>query len=916
MNTKEAASFKDQKEKLNALLEIASVEKQLLASIYSKGLLHKEVRELYHKARASYENIVLNDYKVVGLQEVEFSLWKLHYKHIDEYRKWIRQSNAEKRKSESSEEDTSSHHDIDKHTDGFKSFLAEASDFYRDLVKKLRRTCGLPGELLLRKKGDASSCLAGPTKFPQCQYACHRFLVCLGDLARYNELCKKHDACKWSDAATYYLEASWIWPDSGNPHNQLALLATYVGDPFLALYHCVRSLAVKEPFPDAWNNLMLLFEENRSSHFQSLSSEAHLDLLKPSEKALLSTRSRGSDGSSNDNSTESVSSGKSDIWRLFVRLISFFLLRSSLEDFPHTLASTVRQLEALMGLGDEDLKAALESYQFMDLSREGPYRTLQLVTIFIFIIHCLTESDEGGEVQKEDNEPEPEPESSLTKLALTATFICTGRIVERCMSNGGKLEDCPLLPAVLVFVEWLENTLERAEAHTGDERVTSAMSYFFGAFADLLNRIDLRNEEVARDNTALWEDHELKGFDPMARAHVKLDFTGHRECLDNFCRRNISRARRIFLVGTKLAGRSGDLVRNWIVFDNFGKRFSSLVAKSRDPGKENVAAEEEEVILFKPIITRHNSAPASTSRPPSSDRVSAQGTKETDESLRRASSLFVGQSQSETDTFSFHPDTTNPRLSSVLKDSSSAYPAGPPSLKAWVIDNETLSPEPFNALSITETKDPIVGSSHVSAAIHDSPPPPYVSPVPSAPLLPEDASWFKGSKEGDGILGASPMSGYPNWQATRGGPFNLVRGAPPSFLDGYSSPLQGMSSSEWLYHYRNRSNTHFWPSHFNLNAANMARYDLLDQWGNPLASSPAALYLESPQMLPGPLIPGLDEQRRDKPLFGYQRPSPYVCGTGMEVRSEQPPLLLQYLKERELQLQPEYQFRGPSFMGN
>jgi len=40
-------------------------------------------------------------------------------------------------------------------------------------------------------------------------------------------------------------------------------LATYVGDEFLALYHCVRSLAVKEPFPDAWDNLILLFDRVR-----------------------------------------------------------------------------------------------------------------------------------------------------------------------------------------------------------------------------------------------------------------------------------------------------------------------------------------------------------------------------------------------------------------------------------------------------------------------------------------------------------------------------------------------------------------------------------------------------------------------------------------------------------------------------
>lgn len=42
---------------------------------------------------------------------------------------------------------------------------------------------------------------------------------------------------------------------------QLALLATYIGDDFLALYHCIRSLAVKEPFPDARDNIMLLFEK-------------------------------------------------------------------------------------------------------------------------------------------------------------------------------------------------------------------------------------------------------------------------------------------------------------------------------------------------------------------------------------------------------------------------------------------------------------------------------------------------------------------------------------------------------------------------------------------------------------------------------------------------------------------------------
>lgn len=210
------------------MLQIANTEKQLLTSIYSKGLLHKDVQELYHKARASYENIIVNNYEAVGLQEVEFSLWKLHYKHIDEFRKRIRQANAEKKKIETQEGDSSAVREIDNHMEGLKSFLSEATEFYQELTKKLRKSCGLPRELLLCKNGGMSLPLV-PMKPPQCQYACHRFLICLGDLARYGELCKKPDAFKWSLAATYYFEASRIWPDSGNPHNQVDSMVKFVG---------------------------------------------------------------------------------------------------------------------------------------------------------------------------------------------------------------------------------------------------------------------------------------------------------------------------------------------------------------------------------------------------------------------------------------------------------------------------------------------------------------------------------------------------------------------------------------------------------------------------------------------------------------------------------------------------------------
>ncbi|VFQ58878.1 unnamed protein product [Cuscuta campestris] len=858
-------AFKGQKEKLSAFLEIASTEKQLLASIYSKGLLHKDVKELYHKARSSYENIILNDHEGEGLQEVEYSLWKLHYKHIDEYRKQIRRYNTDRRKSGASGEDTGN-----VYMDGFKSFLYEATLFYMDLVRRLRNKCGLPEELLLHKKRGKSSSWTERVKFPHCQYACHRFLVCLGDLARYNELCKKgHEARDWSVSAAYYLEASCVWPDSGNPHNQLALLATYIDDPFLALYHSVRSLAVKEPFPDAWNNLMLLFEENRSIHIHSLSREAHLDLLKPCEKTFLDATSCESKASSSNNKLEGiagVSSEMSDIWPLFVRLISFFLMKSGLlEDFPHTLASLVRRLEALMALGEEELKGTLESYQSLDPSEKGPNRALQLVTILIFTIHCLTKSQKGHK-QKEDGNSG----CHLTELALSAIFICVGRIVDRCLTRGVFKECCPLLPAVLVFVEWLVNTLGRAEGLTKDERVMSAMAYFFDTFVDLLNRLNLGAEEVASDNTAVWEDHELLGFDPMAHAHAGLDFTSKMGHVGD----GKLRSRRIFLAATRIASTQGDL-SHWIVYDKLQKRFRRSTQSenhhvSNTTEEEEEEEEEEEVILFEPPIGRGN-----------------------DTKKEEKSSPVVDQHERESETFSFYPET--PETSKFYFDNPlrpRVPNSGPPSLKGWVVGGESphphFSPEAINVLSLDELGYPKVDSSssspRVSIDVLDAPPPPYVSPPPSAPLLPEQG--------GDGILGAPPMRGYT--YATRG---------PFEYAGGYSPPQGGMmSSSEWLYHYRNRQECDraMWDPH----VTNIRRLDgdPLCQWGYPLISTPGTLlYLDSP------IVPAGrgDTGRDDKVLFGWQR-------------AEEPALVLQYLKEREVGgfVQPGSQFRGPTFMGN
>lgn len=184
--------------------------------MYSKSLLHSDVQDLYHKVRSSYEKIILTDYELPDLQDVEYSLWKLHYKHIDEFRKRTRKNSSTTDSTKSAVPDNTNH------TEGFKLFLSEAVEFYQNLIVKVRKCYRLPEESLSYRKGGIST-FVEPKKLQPCQFLCHRFLVCLGDLARYREQYENpnNQKQKWSVAATHYMEATLIWPDSGNPQNQV-----------------------------------------------------------------------------------------------------------------------------------------------------------------------------------------------------------------------------------------------------------------------------------------------------------------------------------------------------------------------------------------------------------------------------------------------------------------------------------------------------------------------------------------------------------------------------------------------------------------------------------------------------------------------------------------------------------------------
>lgn len=82
---------------------------------------------------------------------------------------------------------------------------------------------------------------------------------------RYRELHSESNRKDWSAAERWYYTAIDIMPASGNPHNQLAVLATYTEAECVAVYRYCRALLCEEPFQTARENLALLFEKNRQS---------------------------------------------------------------------------------------------------------------------------------------------------------------------------------------------------------------------------------------------------------------------------------------------------------------------------------------------------------------------------------------------------------------------------------------------------------------------------------------------------------------------------------------------------------------------------------------------------------------------------------------------------------------------------
>lgn len=543
--------------------------------------------------RENYEAIILEDHEFSEKHEVEFMLWQLHYRRIEEFRLHINAAKSTGQTATQGGRSPARNDRIRKIRSAFKSFLSESTGFYHDLILKIRAKYGLPlgyfsegpeSQIVLSKDEKKSA------DMKKGLLSSHRCLIYLGDLARYKGMYGEGDSVirEFAAASSYYMQAASLFPSSGNPHHQLAILASYSNDDLVTTYRYFRSLAVDNPFSTARDNLIIAFEKNRQRIVQLPSAKtAASNVLPP--RSTGRGRGRGdarllAKDSNMESPIKEQELSSAEIFKAFstrfVRLHGILFTRTSLETFGDIFSSVISDLHELLADGIE------EAFNFGIDAAENGLVIVRLVSILIFTVHNVNR-DAGGQSYAEILQ-----RSVLLQNAFTASFEFVGHMLKRCV----ELRDVAssfLLPGIMVFIEWLACHPDIAAGFDVKEKQATATKFFWDQCVSFMNAllsschgyIDTYEDETCFSDMsrydegetgnrfALWEDFELRGFLPLMQAHLILDFTRkHSIGGDGTNKERRARVQRIFSAGRALM----NVVRidqQGIYFDRLLKKF-------------------------------------------------------------------------------------------------------------------------------------------------------------------------------------------------------------------------------------------------------------------------------------------------------------------------------------------------------
>eukprot|EP01103_Thecamoeba_quadrilineata_P017717 TRINITY_DN6415_c0_g1_i1.p1 TRINITY_DN6415_c0_g1~~TRINITY_DN6415_c0_g1_i1.p1 ORF type:complete len:800 (+),score=151.54 TRINITY_DN6415_c0_g1_i1:67-2466(+) len=487
--------------------QILCQENDLRNVLKLKGPFDNSVIEIRNSIRDQLERILFEDYDYAVSKDIEQTLWKtLFYRSIEEFRKRMKNIAAENIL------------EFQKMNNQYQTFLSSTSRFYQSLIIKLQQRYNLVldgsldlSELISNERGD----LQKSNNLHKRYLTCHRSFIFLGDLARYHrDIVGTDSQFNCTTSGCYYQKALYLFPDNGNPHNQLAVLATYEDDECNAVYRYFRCLASRFPFNTAKDNLLVLFEKNRLK-LNVLSKK--LDLFSPNRIVL----------EKNDNEM------LRDLTSVFVRLHGILYTRSSLDTFNTLKAYVLQELE--LHLAKKPLPDNL---------------LLRMLVVNIFSIHNVTwSSNPTNLTNSQEVPPQTSAEINQKKLLMkNATKLAIeffGRVVAA-YSHGSKISsadakksepeqkkqlnriDSNVLGAIGIFMEWLTDHPDMLIIFRQKEK--KAWVNMWKAIASLLNQLMCSYDGVfskSRGNLpALPEEQELRGFLPLKESLNKVSFSG------------------------------------------------------------------------------------------------------------------------------------------------------------------------------------------------------------------------------------------------------------------------------------------------------------------------------------------------------------------------------------------------------
>ncbi|KAL6854588.1 hypothetical protein ACP4OV_019150 [Aristida adscensionis] len=613
MDSAAAPSSQDLAERL--FKKNGELENQLRKSVQSKVPSDPNI---WLQMRDNFEKIILADHDFSEKHEIEYLLWQLHYKRIEEFRRNI--NSAGSAASQSGKNNTNADR-IRRIKSAFRSFLSEASGFYHDLMSKIKSNYGLPLGYFSEGPENAEDKKTAEVK--KGLMSCHRCLIYLGDLARYKSLHGDGDSAnrEYAAASSYYKEAASICPSSGNPHHQLAILASYSGNEVGAVYRYFRSLAADTPFATARDNLIILFEKNRQSYAQ-LSTNKKIPVVRALPPRS-SGRGRGrgearfqpKDVTAEARDREcSIADTLKAFYVRFVRLNGILFTRTSLETFGELFASVCDDLQILLSSGPD------EELNFGSDAAENALAVVRLTAILIFTVHNVKKEPDS------QSYAEIVQRRVLLQSAFTAAFEFVGRILRRC-SELRDIASSFYLPGVLVYIEWLASHPELAVDSEMEEKHANARSFFWNQCILFMNKLiltdlaslDRDDDEACFSNMsaydegetgnrlALWEDLELRGFLPLVPAQIILDFSSkHTFGNVGSIKEKKARVQRIFAAGKSLMNFVQiDQLR--IFYDPSSRKF--VMAKSPPVLEANIPpTESKDALKMNAIGLEHEAA--------------------------------------------------------------------------------------------------------------------------------------------------------------------------------------------------------------------------------------------------------------------------------------------------------------------